>query len=87
MLGMYTSALLRESGFSKVLCMDMNRARLARVAEFGAIPVHPDEGKTIRSRRRKRRRKRRSRRRKRRRRKTTTKTWERTKKINKKKRL
>lgn len=43
MLGMYASALLRESGFSKVFCIDVNRIRLTRVAEFGATPVHPDQ--------------------------------------------
>lgn len=43
MLGMYASALLRELGFSKVLCVDVNRLRLTRVVEFGATPVHPDQ--------------------------------------------
>ncbi|KAG0715234.1 5-exo-hydroxycamphor dehydrogenase [Chionoecetes opilio] len=39
MLGVYATALLREAGFSKVLCVDVNRVRLTRVAEFGATPV------------------------------------------------
>ena len=64
MLGMYASALLKEAGFSKVFCVDVNRVRLTRAADFGAIPVHPDQGEK-RRRRRRRRRKRRRRRRKR----------------------
>ncbi|XP_042868516.1 5-exo-hydroxycamphor dehydrogenase-like [Penaeus japonicus] len=42
MLGMYGAALLKEAGFTKVFCVDINRSRLGRVVEFGGIPVHPD---------------------------------------------
>ncbi|ROT84171.1 putative L-idonate 5-dehydrogenase, partial [Penaeus vannamei] len=42
MLGMYGAALLKEAGFTKVFCVDVNRSRLGRVAEFGGIPVHPE---------------------------------------------
>lgn len=47
MLGVYATALLKEAGFSKVFCVDVNRVRLTRVAEFGAIAVHPDQEEEV----------------------------------------
>lgn len=44
MLGMYGAALLKEAGYTKVFCVDINRSRLSRVVEFGGIPVHPEHG-------------------------------------------
>lgn len=41
-VGMYVAALLKELGFTKIMCVDQNRSRLARVAEFGGTPIHPD---------------------------------------------
>lgn len=49
MLGMYGAALLKEAGFTKVFCVDVNRSRLGRVAEFGGIPVHPEHGELYNS--------------------------------------
>lgn len=47
MMGIYAIALLKEAGFSKVYCIDMNRSRLSRAVEFGATPVHPDQDEEI----------------------------------------
>lgn len=47
MLGLYGIALLKESGFSKIYCIDVNLPRLSKAAEFGAIPVHPDQDEEV----------------------------------------
>jgi len=38
-LGIYGCALLREAGFNKVFCSDVNPERLAMVQKFGGIPL------------------------------------------------
>jgi len=39
LLGIYGCALLREAGFNKVFCSDVNPERLAMVQKFGGIPL------------------------------------------------
>lgn len=43
LLGLYACALLRQRGVDGVFCSDVSEARRALVAEFGGIPVSPDE--------------------------------------------
>jgi putative phosphonate catabolism associated alcohol dehydrogenase len=39
LLGLYGCALLRERGVKSVFCIDLSESRLARVPQFGGIPV------------------------------------------------
>jgi len=39
LLGLYGCALLRERGVSRIFCVDVSPDRLARVSQFGGIPV------------------------------------------------
>lgn len=40
LLGIYTCALLRESGVDSIFCLDVQETRLDRVAAFGGIPLN-----------------------------------------------
>ncbi|XP_077994900.1 L-threonine 3-dehydrogenase-like [Glandiceps talaboti] len=42
MLGLYGCALFHEAGCAKVYCSDINKDRLAKAANFGAIPYNKD---------------------------------------------
>jgi len=53
LLGIYGCALLRERGVENIFCVDLQEQRLARVADFGGLPVdgrperYPESGKQI----------------------------------------
>ena len=44
LLGLYTCALLSERGVAEIYCIDFDQQRLARAAEFGALPYSAQTG-------------------------------------------